>query len=210
MAELIAAQAAIAAAGGGVPNDLAAAQALINNMRIVQRSRVLENARKATAGMPHYSRDRPWRTFAIEWRAWYDMNGIRDAGDDFGKYCLLTAMKGPAAEIASIIGRHSQVWADTAHFNDQPGPPVVPGYATKLKELFEPQAESELAKTTFKTAKQGPNEDRWNPPPGFSWQLAPAQLQPTVTKARGAKPYSRGGRGRGNNRGNRGGQGRAY
>ena len=147
----------------GDPVDIAGLQALVAELRADERltraERTLANARKALSGMPVFNRTRAWRVFMHEWTRWYNINAIDEAGAEFSKRALLLAMKGSAAEITSLVGPGTAVWINHVHFQDQAGPPFVQGYATALKELFEPSAESDLAKTNFCVAKQGTTED---------------------------------------------------
>lgn len=143
--------------------DVAALAALVAQLQVqlnaqvaAGANRVMDNARKCLTSMPHFKKNVPWRIFSTEWRAWHTVNNIIAAGDNFSKLALMFAMKGAAAEITSFAGPGTPVWAARPHFFDQPD---NPGFATHLKELFEPQAESDLAKTTFKAAKQGAHEN---------------------------------------------------
>ena len=131
-----------------------------------QQAIVLENCRKACASMPRYNRQKPWRSWTVEYLTWYRLHGIERAGEEFAKRALINACTGEAADMVAPFSEGTQAWND--HPNCWPiqadpaaAPPVPyqPGYQSVLTTLFAPSSESELAKTEFGAYKQRAKED---------------------------------------------------
>ena len=125
---------------------------------------IMADCRKACQSMPRYNRQKPWRSWTVEYLAWYKLHNIQRGGEEFSKRALVSACQGEASEMISPFAEGTQAW------NDHPtcwpvladpanGVEAAPGYQSVLATLFSPSAESELAKAEFTAYKQKSRED---------------------------------------------------
>lgn len=112
--------------------------------------RRLGNARRCMSYMPTFARDRPFRTFELEFKSWVHANDIEAAGHAFAKSTLLSAMKGPASEHVRPYGLDTDVYNNAANLT---------AYLEILRNLFTPAAEAEVIRAEFRTRRQEKNED---------------------------------------------------
>lgn len=99
--------------------------------------------------LPKYER-KSFSTWRSEYKVWFRINGISDAGVEFAKQSILMCMVGEKARMCEGL----QVDTDAYNAID-----TADKFLEALELVFSPQAESELSKELFKSYKQGRKED---------------------------------------------------
>ena len=106
-------------------------------------------ARPLLKTLPIFER-KSFNTWRNEFKVWYRINGIAEAGTEFAKQAALMAMRGEKARMCEGL----QI--DTEGYN---ACTTIERFCEALELVFSPQAESELSKELFKSYKQGRKED---------------------------------------------------
>lgn len=110
----------------------------------------MRDARRALNWVPKFEHKTPWNQFESEFNIWYSVNQIERVGNEFGKLSLMAAMRGQAAQSVKPYAQNTATWN---------GNPTYAAYFARIREVFLPPQESELARVEFRSRKQGRNED---------------------------------------------------
>ena len=110
--------------------------------------RKLRDHRRAISNCPTFSLTGPWREHLNSFKVWTLIHGINDV--EFRKAALFFSVKPPAAERIRGFGSGSPEFLNSNTFEE---------YCKIIGETFEPQQESQLAKTEFLAYKQSRNQD---------------------------------------------------
>ena len=108
------------------------------------------DAKRALAWVPRFDQRQPWSAFEAEFTIWHSVNSISDVGDDFGKLALMAAMRGQAAQSVKPYSYGTPTWN---------GNVTYAAYYSRIREVFLPPQESELARVEFRSRKQNRAED---------------------------------------------------
>ena len=118
--------------------------------RLTDAQRARDAGCKAMNRMPKYNGEGPFRTFRLEYTMWLKVNRIEEIADeDFKKYALLSAFVGKAADMVRCLG------PDQPLFNEL----TYAQLATRTLQIFQPEAESAMARVEFAQRKQSPKEN---------------------------------------------------
>ena len=105
---------------------------------------------KLLSSLPRYDGKEAWQLHEASLVQWRVLNMANRAGHDWQKTALLYSLKGGAAERASTIGRGTEAFAAIAGWN---------GMMIALRNIFAPQADSEISRVAFRAQRQNPKED---------------------------------------------------
>ena len=139
-------------AGGAVDRANAETIRLTNEGNVVRTKMA---AKRALASLPKYDGKTSYRTFYYQFATWYEINSIKDIKNgeqtdvEFQKLCLLSAMTGSAVELCQRLGPGSESWTKCTDFKM---------YSDMIRQVFCPEAESQLARAEFVARKQGQKE----------------------------------------------------
>ena len=102
------------------------------------------------ARMPKFSGEGTFRTFRLEYAMWLKVNRIEEIPDeDFKKYALLSAFQGKAADMVRCVGPEQPIFR-TSTFEQ---------FGNKIAQIFQPEAESAMARVEFAQRKQSAKEN---------------------------------------------------
>ena len=118
--------------------------------RLTDEQRAREAGCKAMNRMPKYNGEGPFRTFRLEYAMWLKVNMIEAIPDeDFKKFALLSAFQGKAADMVRCLGPEQPIFRQSNF--DQ--------LATRVAQIFQPEAESAMARVEFAQRKQNAREN---------------------------------------------------
>ena len=105
---------------------------------------------KSLGQAPKYDAKGSWRTFETSFETWWRVNRIDEQNAQFQKRALLSCMRGQAVEMTRPYNENSDTWNNCLN---------LAAYLEAFRRIFLPPEESELARSEFKTRKQGRKED---------------------------------------------------
>ena len=115
-----------------------------------------DNARKRLAGslrsMPIFNGEAPWNVHKLCFENWAHFGGLYDPNitvDERKSILIQSISQNMCLRVMSML-RTSPTWNAAATFE---------AYMTAIGAVFQPEAESQLARTEFRACKQGRNED---------------------------------------------------
>ncbi len=118
--------------------------------RLTDEQRAREAGCKAMNRMPKYNGEGAFRTFKLEYSMWLKVNKIEEIADeDFKKYAMLSAFVGKAADMVRCLGPDQPLFRDLTF--EQLG--------TRIGQIFQPEAESAMARVEFVQRKQSAKEN---------------------------------------------------
>ena len=129
-------------------------QEWLEQQRIMaDRNAALRQMQGALRSAPFYDGTGLWSTFAFEWRNWSPLAWIGGVNDHIThaekKRILVTRIRGQAVARLKAYGEGSAAWAGAATLED---------YLDVVKGIYQPPAESDLARSEFNSRKQGESE----------------------------------------------------
>ena len=118
--------------------------------RLTHAQKLREAGCKAMARMPKFSGEGTFRTFRLEYAMWLKVNRIEEIPDeDFKKFALLSAFQGKAADMVRCVGPEQPIFR-TSTFEQ---------FGNKIAQIFQPEAESAMARVEFAQRKQSAKEN---------------------------------------------------
>ena len=118
--------------------------------RLTAAQKARENGCKAMNRMPKYNGEGAFRTFKLEYTMWEKVNQINVIPDeDFKKFALLSAFTGKAADMVRCLGPDQTIFGQLT--SKQLG--------ERIAQIFQPEAESAMARVEFAQRKQSAKEN---------------------------------------------------
>ena len=105
----------------------------------------------ATNQLPKFKGDKSetWRSFESTFRIKFQNGGLHNFGIDEQKRALLGCLEGKAARAHVLLGENTPAYINAANIND---------FIIEVRNIFQPPAESELARIEFENLRQGARE----------------------------------------------------
>ena len=120
---------------------------------MAERDRAIRQMQGALRSAPYYDGTGLWSTFSFEWKNWCPLAWTGGNEDLITavekKRILVTRIRGQAVARLKAYGEGSQAWDDAA---------TLAQYLDVVKSIYQPAAESDLARAEFNSRKQGENE----------------------------------------------------
>ena len=117
--------------------------------RLTHAQKLREAGCKAMARMPKFSGEGTFRTFRLEYVMWLKVNRIEEIPDeDFKKVCPLKRLPGQGDGHGSLRGPEQPIFR-TSTFEQ---------FGNKIAQIFQPEAESAMARVEFAQRKQNAKE----------------------------------------------------
>ena len=120
---------------------------------MAERERAIRQMQGALRSAPYYDGTGLWSTFSFEWKNWCPLAWTGGNADLITavekKRILVTRIRGQAVARLKAYGEGSQAWTDAN---------TLDLYLDVVKSIYQPAAESDLARAEFNSRKQGENE----------------------------------------------------
>ena len=105
---------------------------------------------KLISSLPRYDGLSMWRLHETALQQWRALNPVAEAPAVWQKNAILFSLVGNAAERATVIGIGTQAFQGAADWN---------AMMALVRNLFQPEADSEISRIAFRARKQDPKED---------------------------------------------------
>ena len=109
-----------------------------------------EHHRRGLSSLPKWDGGSPWRIHRTALQSWIVLQGAEAAGAEWVNTAIHISLIGNAGVKAEPFRPGTDAFTNAA---------TIQGYLELLQTIFQPEADSEWSRTSFKECRQGPAED---------------------------------------------------